>query len=380
MQEVVNTGHTLSECPGMAVHAEDVPIVSLQPVERRRRVPRSAGRPARSGRPAGASAGGRVTDGEAVASQRALRALSVCAVSLLCGASLGCSQRLLINASSDLLQHSVQVHRDEPDFELARVAGLANLKLIEALDGMEPDRRELLEYLAEGFAGAAFAFAEDRMEALRDSDPVAFADERHRARGLYERGRDYAVHALSLDHPDIEDALTRSSVALARYLAEFGPPDVPALFWLGFSELGALATSDDGPVGLRVGRARAIAARLVELDEVYAHAGALLMLGVIDASAPSRLSRTPDRGLAYFEQALQLTQRRFLPAQVELARSYAVAVDDRALFESVLTEVMDAPGDILPGERLMTTVAKRRAARLLARADRLFPEESDTER
>lgn len=307
-----------------------------------------------------------------------LGVLPTSAVVVICSAAIGCAtDRLLVNASADLLQHSVSAYRDEPDFELARVAGLSNLKVIEALHRMQPDRRDLLEHLAEGFAGAAFAFAEDPVEALRDGDPDALHTARHRARTFYERGRDYAVGALSLDYPDIEHALTRSSFALADYLAALGPRDVTALFWLTFGELGAIASSDEQGLAIRLGRARALAARLVELDETFAHAGALVMLGVIDASTPSRVSPSEDRGRAFFERALRMTDRRFLPAQVEFARAYAVAVGDRALFESTLADVVDAPDDILPGERLMTTVAKRRATQLLARVDQLFPERPD---
>ena len=238
---------------------------------------------------------------------------------------------------------------------------------------MQPERRDLLEHLAEGFGGAAFAFAEDPVEPLRDGDAAALTDARRRAHGFYARGRDYAIAALSLTQPDIEDALTGSSFALADYVSALRPPDVPALFWLTFGELGAIASSDDAGLAVRLGRVRVLAARLVELDERYAHAGGLVMLGVIDASVPSRISPSPDRGRGHFERALELTERRFLPALVEFARSYAVSVGDRALFASTLSDVVAAPHDILPGERLMTTVAKRRAAQLLDRVDRLFP-------
>lgn len=304
-----------------------------------------------------------------------LRILPTCLVIAIGIAVSGCAtDRMIVNASSDLLQHSISAYRDEPDFELARVAGLSNLKIIEALHRMQPDQRDLLEHLAEGFAGAAFAFAEDQVEALRDGDPDALHNARQRAHSFYERGRNYAVGALALRHPDIEHALTRSSFALADYVSSLRRSDVPALFWLTFSELGSIALSDGGGLATRLGRVRALAVRLVELNEAYAHAGALVMLGVIDSSTPSRISPSQDRGRRFFERALEVTDRRFLPAHVEFARSYAVAVGDRALFESTLTEVVEAPDDILPGERLMTIVAKRRAGRLLARVDRLFPE------
>jgi hypothetical protein len=55
-----------------------------------------------------------------------------------------------------------------------------------------------------------------------------------------------------------------------------------------------------------------------------------------------------------------------------MAKSYAVQVQDKELFLSLLKTVEDAPIDILPEQRLVNAIAKRKAKALAARVDELF--------
>ena len=47
-------------------------------------------------------------------------------------------------------------------------------------------------------------------------------------------------------------------------------------------------------------------------------------------------------------------------------------MQDRALFDKTLREVLDAPADIWPDQRLANELAKRRAARYLKQGDDLI--------
>ena len=58
--------------------------------------------------------------------------------------------------------------------------------------------------------------------------------------------------------------------------------------------------------------------------------------------------------------------------QYLLAKGYCVQVQDRELFESTLREIIDAPPDLYPEQRMANEIAKRRARRLLGRIDDLF--------
>jgi len=78
------------------------------------------------------------------------------------------------------------------------------------------------------------------------------------------------------------------------------------------------------------------------------------------------------RARRHFDRALTLTRRRFLLVQVTKAQTLAVQLQDRALFDKLLGEVLAAKLSIYPEQRLANVVAKRKARRLLARADELF--------
>ena len=55
-----------------------------------------------------------------------------------------------------------------------------------------------------------------------------------------------------------------------------------------------------------------------------------------------------------------------------IADPFAVQTQDRALFETQLRLILDAPDDLFPEQELMNQVAKARARLLLERIDELF--------
>ncbi len=57
---------------------------------------------------------------------------------------------------------------------------------------------------------------------------------------------------------------------------------------------------------------------------------------------------------------------------VYYARSVAVQTQDVALFDSLLTRVLQAPPDTLAGARLANQVARKKAEMLLGRKEELF--------
>jgi hypothetical protein len=293
----------------------------------------------------------------------------------LCGCA---TDRLVSRAGSELVEHAVATYRDEPDFEIARVSAYANIKLMEALHHADPEDEETVLRLAEGFAGIAFAFAEDDLQRSGAAGGEVEAA-RDRVVALYLRGRSYAERALSASRPELAAALHDSAFSLRRTLDTATAGDVRPLFWYAFNALGAAgADADPATRAPELGRIRVVAERLTELDGAFEHGGPWLLLGVIDASLPEHLSVTADGGEAAFEKARLASAGRFLLTDVEWARAHAVTTGDRAGFTNALEEVLAAPDDVLPGERLMTVVAKRRARRLLQQSDSLFaPVETD---
>ncbi len=116
---------------------------------------------------------------------------------------------------------------------------------------------------------------------------------------------------------------------------------------------------------------RALIERQVELDPEYFNAGGVTFLGVINASFGEAFGGDPERGREFFEQALSITDRKFLLIQYNYARTYCVQTNNRELFDELVDEVLTA-GDISHDNRLPNKIAVRRTRWLRDHADDLF--------
>ena len=275
----------------------------------------------------------------------------------------GCSlQRLTSRLAVQLIGEGVGAINGETDIELARAGAAASLKLLDALVLNDPANHQLLLLGAQGYVGYATAFAQQ---------------ERPRATVLYARGRDYALRAWSafLGHEPRLDALALAvgGGQLETLLGARDGNSVPYAYWTAASWAGLIDANRDDPQLLAdLPVVQRLASFVATHDVTYASGGADLLLGVLAGTLPAFAGGNPQQSRSHFERSLQVAERRFLMAQVLYAETYAVAQQDRALFDRLLAEVDAANIDILPSERLANTVAKQRAAALRARADRLF--------
>jgi hypothetical protein len=84
------------------------------------------------------------------------------------------------------------------------------------------------------------------------------------------------------------------------------------------------------------------------------------------------LGGNPEKAKFHFARNKVLTNSKYLLTPYFVARTVAVQTQDRDLFEKSLQEVIDAPPDILPEQRLANEVAKQKAKIWLERIDDLF--------
>lgn len=283
------------------------------------------------------------------------------AILLSCAFALaGCSavDRVAVRSTADVLGLGRTASLDEPDYQLAKDAMPAQLKLLETLIAADPGNLGLRRLAAEGFAGGAFLF-------LEDSEPV-------RAKALYLRGRDHALAGLALQK--------RFAGLAAKPLDEFaadlksaGPDDVPDLFWAGFGWAGFVNLSKDDAAALAdLPKVVALMGRVAELDPGYHFAGADLFTGVYYASRPALLGGDARKAKEAFERAHKATKGQYLMTHYLNARWYAVSVQDRELFSQLLKKVLETPSGQLPEARLTDEAAKRKAAALLEKIDDYF--------
>ncbi|MCG3173879.1 MAG: hypothetical protein GMKNLPBB_02086 [Myxococcota bacterium] len=306
--------------------------------------------------------------------QAGVSAFRALLIAVLAFAALGgCSMKTLaIRSTAEVMKDGLKSFEDEEDYELAAAAAPGNLKLIEALLSGDPDNEELQLMASRAFASVAFGFLETEMEELKDKNEDRYEQLRYRAQRYYLRSREYGMRILKKHYP-IEKALEGPLENLEAVLREVDRDDAPALFWAGYAWGSYINLARDNMDALGdLPRVNAMMKRALELDETYFNGGPHLFFGVMKTSLPPTLGGKPDEGREHFAKVDQITGGKLLLAKVMFARFYAVGQQDEKLFDQTLDAVLEAPDDILPGNTLMTRVAKKRAAIWKARKGEYF--------
>ncbi len=271
----------------------------------------------------------------------------------------GCSsRRLAVQATLPLISSQIVSMQEERDADLAEKAIPASLKMLEGLAKEDPENIWILQKLAEGFCGYAFSF-------LEDSEP-------DRASALYLRGKDYAFRALEIQ----SNGKTWRGLSLedwSKRLAEVTPLQQPALFWAGQCWGSWLSLNLDSVEAFSsLPRIDGLMNRAVELAPDFHYAGPHLFLGAYYGGRSRMLGGNPDKARNHFEQALKITDGKYLLVSFFYAKTYAVQNQDQKLFKTQLEKVLEASDDVLPEQRLANQIAKRKAAVLLGKIDELF--------
>jgi hypothetical protein len=296
----------------------------------------------------------------------------------LAPAFAGCDMtRFTARSTAGLFERAAPAFEEQGDYEFARQAAPASIMQLEGVLLIEPEDERLLLATARAWTSYAFGFIEDDLELAENRGDLEGADhQRARARRMYLHARDLGRRLLKQRADDTEQAFAAGPDRLREFLARElrDRDDAPALFWTGYAWGAAIDISRDDPALVAdLSLAKTLVERSVELDETYYEAAGHTFLGYSAAILGRTLGGDPEGGRRHFERALALTRRKALMAQLNYARSYAVQTQNRTLFSALLREVVQASPDLNPRARLPNEVARRRAARLLARADTLFP-------
>ncbi len=291
---------------------------------------------------------------------------------LLAGCSLNA---VAVNTTADVLVDAQDTTVGYFDWESAGMAAASGIMQLEGLHKVSPDNEELTLMLVKAYMAFAYGWVMDAHEVARAQGDSPLADHhQQRAHLMYSRARDLAMRVLRNREEHFEAMTQRDPATLRAYLEDElddAEDDLAPLFWLMMSWSAAVNNSPSTADFVDMPSIRGIAEWIVHLDPNYEDAGALVFLGGFDSSYPKQLGGDPRKGKAHFERALSVTQRKNHIYLVNYAMLYAVNAQDRALFESLLHEVIDAR-DAGPKYRLPNKVARRRAFRYLARVDELF--------
>jgi TRAP transporter T-component len=288
----------------------------------------------------------------------------------------GCNlNAFTVNSTAPVLKAGSVALDRESDPQHARAAAAPSLLTVETFLVSSPDNKYLLEILAQGYAQYPFAFLEDDLEVLgEDGDEAQRQELITRATGFYDRAFLHALHLASLHDEGITKAVSGDTSGLEKELVKFTvAEDAPGLYWMAMGLASAINLNKDNMDRVAdLPKAIALLERVHTIAPAYFNHGAAMALGVVYASQGKAMGGDPDKARKMFDEVISATGGRYLMAKTLFARKYATVMQDRALFEKTLKEVLDTPASVWPDQRLANELARRRAARYLSQIDDLI--------
>lgn len=186
------------------------------------------------------------------------------------------------------------------------------------------------------------------------------------------RSFSYAEQAVCLKLPRACTARGMSYHRFELLLNDFKKEDASILFTYGSAWLGLIqANRADWNAIAELPKAKAIIARVLELDETISNGDAHLYMGVMESLLPPAMGGVPDLAKKHFERALAISERKNLMALLMYAEKYARLLFDRELHDQLLNELLAV--DIRGSQTLLIdTIARVKANELLIDADDYF--------
>ena len=222
-------------------------------------------------------------------------------------------------------------------------------------------------------------FLEDKMEDAEIAGDTETADEmRSQAIAHYARSEEYAFKALAKSDKTFKQARTVEIAEFEKALQKLKKKQVEPLFWAAYAMARGISLQKDDPMQvIDLARVELMMRRVLELDETFYFGSAHLFYAVYYGDRSPAIGGDPEKAKESIDKVDKLNDGKFLMTKFYLARYYAYPKQDVKLYKQALQEVIDAPGDIYPGEEAATALAKSRAKRWLAQADMLFDPEME---
>lgn len=283
------------------------------------------------------------------------------------------------NSTSNVLIRAQPSLKMEADYELAARAMPATLKTVEGFWVVSPDNENFINILMEGYCQYGTGFVEDEVEQAQiRGDHEAVAYHQARATKMFIRCMNFAFKKLGKAW---QEDMFGTVEQVQNRLARAGKGDRTPLMWAAVG-LGSAINQNKDRVEMisNIDTVKAMLRRVIELDEKYGPPrdkalAALphLALGRALTGVDKALGGDPDQAAAHFQKAIELTEGKYLLANVFFARWVAFRNRDPKLFRETLVKVLETPPSIWPEQRLANEIAHRRARRYLKQEKELFP-------
>ena len=258
---------------------------------------------------------------------------------------------MALTVMPDFVPNMTRTFFEECDLTLAEQSLPSQLKLLEGLLKSAPEDKQLLTALCMGFTGYAMLFVEEK-DAQRASD-------------FYVRARTYGLRALGVKDPTPQ--------ALSDRLQSVSSEDLESLFWVTMAWNLWINLNLDKPAAMgQMHASQECLNKVLAMDPDYFHGSPCILMGSILAARPPMLGGDPARAKEYFVRAIAHSQGRFFLAQYNYARHYAVRVQDKSLFLSLIEDVEKTPANEMEETCLINTAMKKRMQALKEEMDELF--------
>lgn len=190
---------------------------------------------------------------------------------------------------------------------------------------------------------------------------------------LFSRALYYAKRMLRLRDDNFDAAVAGGQDKFQKWVDEnfYEKEDAEVLLTAGMAYLVAMIQSEEGlAAAVDLPYARYMIEKSIELDPELNGGQGLMLIGTIECTMPQAVGGRPKLGLALMERAAAMENRTNHGILVAMAQRCAVALQDRAMFQRLLMEVIEA-GDV-DKYRLPNKLARHQAERLLKQIDELF--------
>lgn len=271
---------------------------------------------------------------------------------------VGCT-KLTLRSSSSLINNITGSFFEECDLELARQSLPSNLKLLEGILKEDPGNRVILKALCMGFTGYGMLFCDEEKE-------------RSRISSIYVRARNYGLKALfgSGVFSDKDDIILSEIKRKSSYLSE---DELDTIFWTSLAWNCWVNLNLDNPRALvQIPVAELLLKKVLDIDPAHFHSTPRIIAGTMFAAKPPLLGGDPDRAKSYFEEALSQSHRNFFLAHYYYARYYAVRIQDKALFLTLIDEVTQKDPSGIKDACILNAMIQKRILRLRQITDELF--------
>jgi len=141
------------------------------------------------------------------------------------------------------------------------------------------------------------------------------------------------------------------------------------LFWVGYNWGMYILQNLDQPRLLGdLAKVELLMRRVAELDAGYNFGGVDIFYGTFYSARPPMLGGNPELGRSYYLKNIERNPN-FLMTKLYYARYYAVQVQDKELFDNLLTEIETFDLESAPEIRLFNALAKQKATNLRQNAE-----------